>query len=62
MIGKYKQEGPCQGRVFHVKELYHCLKVNHRNQKMIIFLDQADGTEEIPSEQVQAIILKHDLP
>lgn len=29
---------------------------------MIIFLDQTDGTEEIPSDQVQAIILKHDLP
>jgi phosphoglucan, water dikinase len=29
---------------------------------MIIFLDQADGTEEIPSDQVQAIILRHDLP
>lgn len=29
---------------------------------MIIFLDQADGTEEIPSEHIQAIILQHDLP
>lgn len=29
---------------------------------MVIFLDQADGTEEIPSQHVQAIILKHDLP
>lgn len=29
---------------------------------MILFLDEADGTEEIPSDLVQAIILKHDLP
>lgn len=29
---------------------------------MILFLDEADGTEEIPSELVQGIILKHDLP
>lgn len=29
---------------------------------MILFLDEADGTEEIPSELVQAIVLKHDLP
>lgn len=29
---------------------------------MILFLDQADGTEEIPSDLVQGIILKHDLP
>jgi hypothetical protein len=62
VISQYKQGGICQGRVFHVKELYDCLKVNHQNQKMVIFLDQADGTEEIPSEHVQAIILKHDLP
>ena len=29
---------------------------------MIIFLDQAEGTEEIPSEHIQAVILQHDLP
>lgn len=29
---------------------------------MVLFLDQADGTEEIPSELVKAIVLKHDLP
>jgi hypothetical protein len=52
VISQYKQQGTCQGRVFHVRELYDCLKVNHQNQKMVIFLDQADGTEEIPSEHV----------
>jgi len=29
---------------------------------MILFVDESDGTEEIPSNLVQAIILKHDLP
>lgn len=29
---------------------------------MVVFLDQADGTEEIPSELIQAIVLQHDLP
>jgi hypothetical protein len=50
------------GRVFHVAELYDCLKLPHNNEPMILFLDQADGTEEIPSDLVQAVILKHDLP
>lgn len=34
----------------------------HNNEPMILFLDQADGTEEIPADNVHAIILKHDLP
>jgi hypothetical protein len=50
------------GRVFHVKELYDCLQLPHNNEPMILFLDQADGTEEIPSDLVKAVILKHDLP
>jgi hypothetical protein len=48
--------------VWHVAELYDCLKLDHQNQKMVVFLDQADGTEEIPSELIQAIVLQHDLP
>lgn len=54
--------GVCSGRVFHVKEVYDCLKLNHRNENIILFVDQSDGTEEIPTELIQAIILKHDLP
>jgi phosphoglucan,water dikinase len=29
---------------------------------MVVFVDEADGTEEIPSNLVQAVILRHDLP
>lgn len=63
VISQYRQaKAKCEGRVFHVGALYDCLKKNHQNQPMILFLDEADGTEEIPSDLVQAIILKHDLP
>jgi hypothetical protein len=31
VIGQYKLGGACQGRVFHLKELYDCLKVNHKS-------------------------------
>lgn len=63
VIGQYRQAKPkCEGRIFHIGALYDCLKKDHKNQPMILFLDEADGTEEIPSDLVQAIILKHDLP
>ena len=39
-----------------------CLKLNHRNENIVLFVDQSDGTEEIPTDLIQAIILKHDLP
>lgn len=45
-----------------MKELYDCLKLNHRNESIILFVDQSDGTEEIPTDLIKAIILKHDLP
>ena len=50
------------GRVFHVKKIYDCLKINHNNEDMILLVDEADGTEEIPSTLVQAVVLGHDLP
>lgn len=50
------------GRVFRVNQLYDCLKLDHKNEDMILLVDNADGTEEIPSTLVQAVVLGHDLP
>lgn len=41
--------GKPTARVFHVAQLYDCLNLPHKDEDMILFVDSADGTEEIPS-------------
>lgn len=62
VISQFKQSSECIGKVFHMSQLYDCLKKPHNNQSMIAFVDEADGTEEIPASNLRAVVLKHDLP
>ena len=60
VVSNFKKDpNGCSGQVLHANKLYDCAKVP---DKTLVFLEEADGTEEIPSHNIQAIILKHDLP
>ena len=47
-----------EGRLCRTADIYSCCEGDHPAASLVVCLDQADGTEEIP-ESVAAVILKH---
>jgi len=50
LVSQYKKDTlPCVGKTFHTSRLYECSSVK---DSTIVFLEEADGTEEIPSHHI----------
>jgi len=53
-------DGVFSGHAKFTNDIYSCLKES-QHEKYVVFLDEADGTEEIPAN-VSAVVLKHEVP
>lgn len=45
-----------------VQFLYQLDEFQEQSEETVLFVENSDGSEEIPSRNIRAIVLSHDLP